>query len=298
MTVSSPALALNRLYFGDNLPVLRREFADQSIDLIYLDPPFGSQKQYRTRESASGTAYSDIWRWEDEAKKAYKEIQVGGSKTLAGILKALREVYGESGLLAYAVMLAPRLVELRRILKLTGSLYFHCDQRASGIARLLLDGLLGVDAHLSSIVWCYGLGGSSARHWPRKHDEIYWYARQPGQHYFSPPLMPASSQRMKGQVKKIPDYWLISTLNNMARERTGYPTQKPLALLERIVTSSSPPGGVVLDPFCGSGTALVAAVRSGHAFAGIDRSRLAIATTRLRLDSMSPAIDYLYKEYD
>jgi DNA modification methylase len=148
-----------------------------------------------------------------------------------------------------------------RLLKPTGSIYLHCDWHASHYLKVMMDDVFGMQNFLNNIVWCYGLGGSSDRYWPRKHDDILWYSKKKGAHYFEAPRMPASSNRMRGQTKKVVDYWDIPTINNMAKERLGYPTQKPESLLERIVESSSRREEAVLDPFAGCGTALVAAHR-------------------------------------
>jgi DNA modification methylase len=171
------------------------------------------------------------------------------------------------------------------VLKPTGSIYLHCDGAAGHYLKILMDAVFGSENFLNDIAWCYGLGGSSRRYLPRKHDSILWYSRTPNGHYFAPAMTPATSARMAGQDKKVPDYWLIPTINNMAHERTGYPTQKPEALLERIIRSSSRPGDLVLDPFCGSGTTIVVAQRLGRRWVGIDMNPAAIQTTRRRLSN-------------
>ena len=139
--------------------------------------------------------------------------------------------------------------------------------------KALLDDVFGYDNFLNEIVWRYGLGGSSNRYLPRKHDTIFWYAKDSAAEYcFSAPLVPASSQRLKGQLKKLDDVWEIPALNNMAHERLGYPTQKPQALLERIIAMASTEGSIVLDAFCGSGTTLAASQALGRQWIGIDSS--------------------------
>jgi DNA modification methylase len=303
------AVQIKAIYHGDNLPALKEHFPDESIDLVYLDPPFNSNRAYTALQgnensavkARRGAVFDDVWRWDDEAQRTYEKLRVTSyelrvktgvphsslatrhSSLLPDILPGLKQITGETGLMAYLLMLAPRLVELRRVLKLTGSIYLHCDQHASAYIRILMDAVFGRENFLNCIVWCYGLGGSSRRYWPRKHDDILWYSKEPDAHYFDPVMIPATSQKLKGQLKKAPDFWQIPTINNQAKERVGYPTQKPEALLERIIGSSSRPGEVVLDPFCGSGTTLVAAQRLGRRWVGIDSSDEAIDIARERL---------------
>src|SRR5690606_8589933 len=149
-------------------------------------------------------------------------------------------------------------------LRPSASVLIHVDWRTSHRVRVLLDDLLGEDRFVNHLIWRYGLGGSSPRRFARKHDDILWYCLAPDLDYFGPPMVPATSRRMAGRLKKATDVLDIPSINNMAAERTGYPTQKPLALLELLVSACCPPGGTVLDPCCGSGTTLVAAARSGR----------------------------------
>jgi len=277
----------DRLLTGDNLPLLRKEIPSGSVDLIYLDPPFNSDKQYTLLREPdklrSTVVFSDLWRWDENGGERFRSAVDMCPDPVAKGLTALRQLLGDSGMIVYLAMMAPRLVELRRVLKPSGSLYLHCDGSAVAPLRLLCDLVFGRENYLSTVVWCYGLGGSSHRRWPAKHDDILWYAKEAGKHYFQPVMIPARSQRMKGKLKKAPDYWYIPSINNMAKERCGWPTQKPLELLERIVISSSPPEGVVLDPFCGSGTTLVAAKKQGRGYIGIDANPLAVEIARSRL---------------
>ena len=272
-----------RLFLADNLDVLGRHLADDLVDLIYLDPPFNSRASYG---GSGGAGFDDVWRWDDAAAETLAAgREAGGS--LARALTALEIFPGPSPLLAYLVMMAPRLAALHRVLRPTGSIYLHCDGSACHYLKVLMDAVFGPEQFLNHIVWLYGLGGSSPRHWPRKHDDLLWYARCRGRHHFEAAQVPARSQRMKGQSKKAPDYWDIPALNNMARERSGYPTQKPEALLERIVASSSRPGDLVLDPFCGSGTTLVVAEALGRRWIGIDSAPEAMKIARGRLEERS-----------
>jgi DNA modification methylase len=231
---------------GDCLEVAAARPA-ASIDLVYLDPPFFTGRAQSGRDDLS---FPDSWR---------------------------------GGLDGYLGWIEPRLEAMRRLLTPSGSLYVHLDWHAVHYVKVLLDRIFGYENFLNEIVWLYGLGGSSPRYWPRKHDTLLWYAQRAGEHFFEAPRIPATSQRMKGQTKKVPDHWDIPSLNNMARERVGYPTQKPEALLERIVESSCPPGGLVADFFCGSGTTLVVAARSGRRAFGCDVSEDAVTLTRARL---------------
>ena len=238
-----------RLLQADALDLARR-LAPGSVDLVYLDPPFFTG---RTLKGRGVQAFADRW---------------------------------DGDIDAYLGWLEPLLVALRDALKPTGSIYVHLDWHAVHYAKVLMDRIFGYDAFLNEVIWLYGLGGSSNRRWPRKHDNLLWYARDVGRHWFEAARVPATSQRMRGQLKKAPDWWEIPALNNMARERTGYPTQKPVALLDRIVRSSCPPRGLVVDPCCGSGTTAVAAHAAGRAFVVGDRKAEAIEVTRERLRAL------------
>ena len=256
--LSQDAVA-SRLVRADALD-LAASLQPGSIDLIYVDPPFFSGREQRgTRHRGQAdVSYADRW---------------------------------DGDLGAYLAWLEARLALLRPLLKPSGSLYVHLDWHAVHYVKVDLDRLFGYDNFLNEIVWLYGLGGSSVRYWPRKHDTLLWYAREVGRHHFEAVRVPATSQRMKGRTKKAPDHWDIPSLNNMAKERLGYPTQKPEALLERIILSSCPEGGVVADFFCGSGTALAVAERTGRRWVGCDLSADAIAVTHTRLEAMGAVFE-------
>lgn len=243
--MSSPSEQVSTIYCGDNLDRLRRMQSD-SVDLIYLDPPFFSNRNYEVI-------------WGDEAE-----------------VRSFQDRW-EGGINVYIEWIHERMMHLHRVLKPTGLIYLHCDFHASHYLKVMMDDVFGRNNFLDNVVWLYGLGGSSARYWPRKHDDLLFYAKDANQPYhFEATRIPATSQRMKGQDKKAPDYWDIPTINNMAKERLGYPTQKPEALLAQVIGSSSTRGSVVLDPFAGCGTALVVAQQLGRQWIGMDISPTAV----------------------
>jgi len=289
--------AKNALYYGDNLEIMRRYLLDASVDLIYLDPPFKSDKNYNVLfkkksdanladDDAQILAFTDTWSWGSDDKDTYESLITKSEPEVATVVSALYKILGPSDMMSYIVMMAPRLIEMKRILKPTGSIYLHCDMSASHYLKVLMDAVFGVENFLNNVVWLYGLGGSSKRYWPRKHDDLLWYSQSLDKHFFEADKIPATSQRLKGKLKKAPDYWDIPAINNMAKERMGYPTQKPLELLERVIRSSCPDNGVVLDPFCGCGTAVVAAQSLGRSWIGIDISFLAVELMRERIETV------------
>ena len=233
-----------RLYLGDWLDAAQ-SLPQTSIDLIYADPPFATGRH----RSLTSHAFPDAW----------------------------------PSINHYLAWLEQRLAASLGLLKPTGSILLHLDHRAAHHARVILERLLSPDHFVNHLVWSYGLGGSSPRRFARKHDDILFYAAAPDAHYFEPPRVPATSRRLAGRTKKATDVLDIPALNNMAAERTGYPTQKPLELLRLLVAACSPPGGAVLDPTCGSGTTLVAAAQLGRTPLGADRNHDAIALTNSRL---------------
>jgi len=184
---------------------------------------------------------------------------------------------------SYIAWLRERLEATLPAMKPSGNVLLHVDWRTSHLVRVLLDELLGEANFVNHLIWSYGLGGSSPKRFARKHDDILLYAIDAGGAYFEPPMVPATSQRMKGQMKKATDVLAIPSLNNMAHERVGWPTQKPLALLDILVNACSPTGGTVLDPTCGSGTTLVSAVMSGRRAIGFDMNEDAVAIAERRV---------------
>ena len=228
-----------KTYETENLQWLKDREAE-SIDLIYLDPPFFTQKDWGE--------YDDRW------------VSLGD----------------------YLKFIKWRLIECHRVLKDTGSIYVHCDWRVNAHIRLMMDEVFGVNNFVNEIIWSYGLGGSSNRSFSSKHDTIFFYSKTKD-YYFSKPLVPATSQMMAGQMKGATDVFAIPSLNNMAKERLNYPTQKPEALLERIIKASSNEGDIVLDPFCGSGTTLAVAHRLKRNAIGLDNNKNAINITDKRV---------------
>lgn len=234
-----------RIQLGDCLDRMCR-LPDDTIDLAYLDPPFNTGKA----QSAEAGRYDDCW----------------------------------PDTRSYLDFLSPRIEQVHRLLKPTGSILLHCDWRTSAHLRLMLDDIFREENFVNHLIWRYGLGGSSPRRFARKHDDILFYGRTDA-YYFDPPRVPATSARMKGMTKKATDVIDVPSINNMARERVGYPTQKPLALMELLVRACCPPGGIVLDPFCGSGTTLVASIATDREYLGIDVSDVAVAIARQRCDA-------------
>ncbi len=243
--VDAHAHARARLIPGDCLAAMAA-LPGGTADLVYLDPPFNTGRTQRGRAGTFDDAWPDVAAW-----------------------------------LAF---LAPRLDAALGLLRPHGAIMVHCDWRTSHHVRLALEERLGPAAFVNHLVWHYGLGGSSPRRFARKHDDILYFATGPD-YWFEAPRVPARSRRMAGMSKKATDVLDVPAINNQAHERTGWPTQKPLALLELLVTAACPPGGLVVDPFCGSGTTVLAAIRTGRRGVGIDRRPEALAIARRRLDS-------------
>jgi site-specific DNA-methyltransferase (adenine-specific) len=329
---------VNSLFHGDNLDVLRRCIADGSVDLVYLDPPFQSGRDYdvvlerragkpgkRQEERARAQAFKDTWAWSDEAETTFGEVlRLGGR--VAQTVRALRSILGESDLLAYLSMMAPRLVELRRVLKPSGSLYLHCDPTASHYLKVLLDTVFGPGTFRNEIVWRYRRWPTKARRFQRMHDVILFYTARPGaEHTFhtlygyekladstlktfgtrkqradfssghrkpgvedketqGPPLSDYwDVSEVAASTPPLSDSWEVGVIAAIGKERTGYPTQKPEALLERVIRASSSEGDLVLDPFCGCGTTIAVADRLDRQWMGIDVAPVAIGIVRERM---------------
>ena len=275
--MGEPNWANRTVWTRDCLEVMRG-MNSESVDLIYLDPPFNSKVDYSAPvgSKAAGAHFRDTWTLRDVDVEWIHIIERQRPALFRVLLAAMTA--SDKSYLAY---MAVRLLEMRRILKGTGSIYLHCDPTMSHYLKLTMDAIFGRKAFRNEIVWSYGLGGSSRRVFSRKHDVVFFYAR--GGWYFDKPMIPATSARMRGQMKGMDDVWPIPTINNQAKERTGYPTQKPIALLERIIRASTDTDGVVLDPFCGCATTMVAANALGRQWAGIDLSEKAGELVKQRM---------------
>jgi site-specific DNA-methyltransferase (adenine-specific) len=366
---------MGTLYFGDNLNILREHIKDESVDLIYLDPPFNSKRAYNLLfktpkghvSDAQITAFEDTWHWGDQAEREFAELLHQSNTNIAETMQALRHFLGENDVMAYLTMMANRLVELHRVLKSTGSLYLHCDPTTSHYLKIVLDTVFGPQSFRNEIIWKRRTGSSSAVHQSNKFgvctDSIFFYAKtdkawlhpqynfeadgyqeyvdENGRHYrladlsnpaprpnlmyeykgYKPPKNGWAISREKmeqwdkegrlyfpkdknGRIqrkrfldelkgKPVQSLWDdIEPIGAQAAERLGYPTQKPLALLERIINASSNPGDLVLDPFCGCGTAVHAAQKLGRDWIGIDITHLAISLIEKRLKSAFPGITF------
>jgi len=369
----------NALYYGDNLAVLRESIATESVDLIYLDPPFNSAANYNVlfkapsgeRSQAQIEAFEDTWHWNDSAELAFVDVMTGPHSDAAIMLRAMRSALGENDMMAYLAMMAVRLIELHRVLKSTGSLYLHCDPTASHYLKMLLDGIFGATNFRNEIVWKRKAGrGETNRQAVRfgvSHDILLFYAKsdrglfnrqyresnpeyiatkfvhkdENGRRFrldnltspsyrrnliyeykgYPPPekgwaVSPEKMARMdsEGRIhfpadktkrlqrkrfldeldgETVDTLWDdIPPINSQAQERLGYPTQKPLALLERIIAASSNEGDTVLDPFCGCGTTVHAAQKLGRQWIGIDVTHLAISLVERRLKDAFPGIAF------
>jgi site-specific DNA-methyltransferase (adenine-specific) len=260
---------------GDNLDLLRA-LPDACIDLICTDPPFGTGRRRRLESIRTGEG---------------DRVRVGfGGRTYRWRAVSRREYADDGDIDGYLAFLEPRLVEMHRVLSARGSLYLHLDHHAVHHVRLLLDRIFGPERFLNEIIWAYDFGGRARDRWPRKHDNILWYARGSTWVYNPeaidrlPYLAPGLVGPEKAARGKLPtDVWWMTIVPTAGRERTGYPTQKPLRLLERMVAASSNPGDLVADFFAGSGTTALAAARLGRRYLAVDRSPEAVRITQARL---------------
>ncbi len=354
----------NKLYFGDNLEIMRDDIPDESIDLIYLDPPFNSKATYNilyqekngSDSAAQIMAFEDTWHWNYESERAYKELVTQCPiKKLSDLIQALRLFLGTNDMMAYLTMMAIRIVEMRRVLKQTGSIYLHCDPTASHYLKLVLDAVFSVENYRNEISWkrsnpkshikvnfsnCrdvilrYSKSGETMfnlifeKHNPEYIRKAYKYRDSKGQYRLLPLLNPNddrpnltyeflgitrvwrwTKERMQKayddgivvQLKTgaVPQYkkYLADSLGRTitddwgdiqqasGNEALGYPTQKPEALLERIIKASSNEGDIVLDPFCGCGTTISVSEKLHRKWIGIDITHLAIALMKSRLKS-------------
>lgn len=362
---------MNRLYYGDNLTVLRENIGTETVDLVYLDPPFNSQSNYNVLfHSPAGVgsqaqieAFEDSWHWGREAESAFDDVLRSGNTQAADLIRAIRTSLGESDLMAYLAMMAIRLIELHRVLKANGSLYLHCDPTASHYLKIVLDSIFGASAFRNEISWrrsnpkghhsvnfpnCrdvilrYSKGSKPtfnrifAEHDPEYVEKAYRYKDAAGRRYRLLPLLNPSDNRpnltyeflgvtrvwrwtkdrmeqayrdgLVVQLKPgaVPQYikyledsegrTITNDWHDVApvhgAEPLGYPTQKPVALLERIIMASSNLGDTILDPFCGCGTTVHAAQKLDRGWIGIDVTHLAISLIERRLKDAFPGIAF------
>jgi site-specific DNA-methyltransferase (adenine-specific) len=366
----------NQLFYGDNLDVLRQSIASESVDLIYLDPPFNSQADYNVlfkahsgqSSEAQIEAFEDTWHWNDSAERAFDDVMKSGNADVAELLRALRAFLKENDMMAYLTMMAVRLLELRRVLKSSGSLYLHCDPTASHYLKILMDGIFGAMNFRNEITWKRTSGHNDAVRqfgdvtdiilfYTKTHDyqfnvqyisysqsyidTFYVHADPDGRKWRrsdlrSPHPRPNLTYEYKGW-QPHPNGWAVSRevmerldkegrlhfpkkpngriqlkryldempgqpctnswedippIHALTAERLGYPTQKPLALLERIIQASSNEGDIVLDPFCGCGTTIHAAQKLKRQWIGIDVTHLAISLIEKRLKDAFPGVSF------
>lgn len=283
----------NALYYGDCLDIMRN-FPDDYIDLICLDPPFNSNRRYNNIFKNSGLsiepqvkAFDDIWVWDDASAQRVEELKNAAANPASRVITGFERFIPESQMLSYTSYMAQRLFEMHRILKPTGSIYLHCDPTASHYLKCVMDAIFGEKNFRNEIVWhYYNIASTSRNFFGRKHDIILFYSlgsettfnddemREP---YTENSNWVRSSEsygddryRPHPRGRRMHDVWRMPTINNMAKERLGYPTQKPLVLYERIIKASSNDGDLVLDPFCGCGTTIEAARTNNRKAIGID----------------------------
>ena len=313
------------VFTGDNLDVMRG-MNSNSVDLIYLDPPFNSNKSFSAPigSKAEGAKFDDTWKldsdnddpWEfNTIKKDWHGEIAKIHPPIYELILASKLIHGES-MMAYLIFMGIRLIEMKRILANHGSIYLHCDPTASHYLKAIMDGIFGRKNFRNEIIWFYDDSpGRSTRYFPRKHDTLICYAKEQKQCYFNGdgvriPIKQKSVERYKSvrviggtpylggesaTKGKIPeDVWKFPVVKKNAKESTGYPTQKPLALLKRIITASSDVDDIVFDPFCGCATALVAAELEARRWIGIDISDKAVELLKQRLTYH--AKDLLYEK--
>jgi site-specific DNA-methyltransferase (adenine-specific) len=288
----------NTLYTNDNLFILNG-LNSNLVDLIYLDPPFNSKRTYSAPigSKAAGTSFNDMWTWAD-VNEAYLETLADKYPALARFIGVIGKIHSKP-MMAYLTYMAQRIIQMHRILKDTGSLYLHCDQTASHYLKILLDDIFGKNNFRNEIVWCYTGPSGAKKNFPAKHDIILRYVKT-NEYVFNwknirIPYIKLNTGHTHSIFKepatlpkegKIPeDFWIdIPSGGHISpKERTGYPTQKPLALLERIIKASSNEGDIVMDPFCGCATTCVAAQQLGRKWIGIDIEKQAVSLLVERL---------------
>ena len=310
----------NSLYYGDCLEVMQQWDAEQA-DLIYLDPPFNSSANYNilfsvdakakmglindaASDKAQLQAFTDTWAWSEEDADRYQQIK--GAVAASGHKKivAMHDILGASGMLSYLMYMAECLRICRKLLKCNGSIYLHCDPTASHYLKLLMDNIFGKNNFRNELIWYYPNASRGQKELAHAHDAIFWYSKDSRNYTFkrNEILMPFTSKmtewpHTKGiqagkpmpKGKTPDDAIVLPSLNAMAKERTGYPTQKPEKLLEFIIKASTSKGDLVLDPFCGCGTTMAVSNKLERKWVGIDISAFAVdivKKVRLRDDSI------------
>ena len=268
------------IYLGDNLPILR-SFADESFDLIYIDPPFNTGRiQRRTRIRTVRDESGDRVGFQG---KRYATARVGSM--------AFEDSFDD-----FLDMLEPRLLETKRLLRRSGSFFLHIDYREVHYCKVLLDRIFGRGSFINEIIWAYDYGARTKKRWSPKHDNILWYAKDPNDYTFNydevdriPYIAPGLVGPQKAARGKTPtDVWWHTIVPTAGKERTGYPTQKPLGIINRIVRVHSNPGDRLLDSFAGSGTLGEAAVRNGRDAVLVDANLEAMKTMARRLAFAEP----------
>ena len=297
----------NTLYYGDCLEWMET-WPDGFVDLIYLDPPFNSKRDYNVflrgapEEQAQFRAFTDTWYWDEKAVERYRAIADAIAHPLHGCVTGLHSIIGECGMLAYLTYMGERLLPMKRLLKDTGSIWLHCDPTASHYLKVMMDAVFGGDNCRNEVIWCYtGPGSPGMRQFNRKHDNLFWYSvgktwtfnaeqvRVPHKQLNTNKRGAMIAEPMTDDLRddylkkgKIPETWWpdFTPVGRIKNERLGYPTQKPKALLDRIIRASSKQGDLVLDPFCGCGTTMAAAEELGRKWMGIDISSNAVRLVR------------------
>jgi site-specific DNA-methyltransferase (adenine-specific) len=368
--LSPKPITENTLFYGDNLFILREHIPSESVDLIYLDPPFNSSRNYNvlfkdehgTESEAQITAFEDTWHWNLEAEHTYAELLTEATDHVAKMIESLHEFIGTNQMMAYLVMMAARLIELHRVLKPTGSLYLHCDPTASHYLKVMLDTIFGARSFRNEIVWQRTSAHNDPQRYGANIDILLYYTkgstwtwnqlytphdptylarfrqRDPDGRLWTDDNLTAKGLSGGGyeyEYKGVRSLWRcpeetmrkldaegrlhftkaggirlkrylddnkgvplqalwtdIPPINSQAAERLHYPTQKPLALLDRIIQTSSNPDFWILDPFCGCGTAIASAQKLGRKWIGIDITHLSIALQKYRLEAMFPGIKF------
>lgn len=308
------------LFFGDNLDILREKIPDETFDLIYLDPPFNSNRDYnvlfkegRVDSSAQLHSFEDTWEWTSTTVHLFNELKTSSSPKVSILIGSLFEFIRDTPMMAYLVNMTARLIPLRDVLKPTGVLYLHCDPTASHYLKIILDVIFEKENFRNEIIWCYRGGGVPKKDFAKRHDVILRYSKTDTYNFYVDPVrIPYSEEslerlRYKARAfrgskvydkyepnikgKHPEDWWEIQPIMPSSKERLGYPTQKPEKLLERIILSSTQEGDWVLDPFCGCGTTVAVAERLSRNWVGIDISMQAINVITQRMGAHFPRIE-------